>query len=129
VVSENIAKHQPVKSSWSDDMMIMDFGNDDNFKTSWRSNPEVATPWYEVDFPRYRSFNAITVYDTRQCIRKYRLLYEQDGEWKTIFSGVNDRKVKVHRFDRLYGGKVKIIIDEASAPPAIAEFGVFDEQR
>ncbi|KAA6325958.1 hypothetical protein EZS27_024882 [termite gut metagenome] len=129
IVSTNIAKKQPVNSSWSDDMMIMDFGNDDDFRSSWRSNPEVATPWYEIDFPKYQSFNTITVYDTKQCIRKYRLLYEQDGEWKTILSDNNDKRIKVHRFDRLYGGKVKIIIDESTSPPAIAELGVYDEQR
>jgi alpha-L-fucosidase len=57
------------------------------------------------------------------------LLYEQDGEWKTIASGSNDLKVKIHRFDRIRGGKVKIIIDDSSAPPAIAEFCVYDEVR
>jgi alpha-L-fucosidase len=107
----------------------MDFGNDDNFGLSWESNEEVARPWFEIDFPRDRFFNAILVYDTRQCIRKYRLLYEQDGEWKTIVSGSNDLKVKIHRFDRIRGGKVKIIIDESSAPPAIAEFCVYNEVR
>ncbi|MDR1897115.1 MAG: alpha-L-fucosidase [Prevotellaceae bacterium] len=129
IISSNIAKHQPVNSSWSNDMYIMDFGNDDDFGTSWRSNKEVSTPWYEVDFQSYRSFNMIMVYDKRQYIRKYRLLYEQDGEWKTIVSDANNRKVKIHRFDRVWGGKVKIIIDESSAPPFIGEFGVYDEQR
>ncbi|MDR2809167.1 MAG: alpha-L-fucosidase [Tannerellaceae bacterium] len=129
IVSENIAKHQPVHSSWSDDMMIMDFGNDDNFRTSWESNPEVAVPWFEVNFPSYRSFNTITVYDTRQSIRKYRLLYEKDGAWETLATGDNNEKVKVHRFDRVWGGGVKIVIDESSAPPAIAELGIYDEHR
>jgi alpha-L-fucosidase len=128
VVSENIAKFQPVNASWSDDMMIMDFGNDDNFRTSWHSSPEVATPWFEIDFPRYRSFNAITVYDTRGCIVKYRLLYEKNGVWETLVSAENSRKVKVHRFNRVWGSKVRIIIDESSDSPAIAEFGVYDEQ-
>ncbi|MDR1555560.1 MAG: alpha-L-fucosidase, partial [Tannerellaceae bacterium] len=129
LVSVNIARHQPVNSSWSDDMMIMDFGNDDNFRTSWESNPEVASPWFEIDFPYYHPFNAIMVYDTRQCIKRYRLLYEKDGVWETIVSAADDSKVKIHRFDRLRGGKVKIIIDESSEAPAIAEFGVYDEQR
>jgi alpha-L-fucosidase len=128
IVSKNISKFQPVNASWSDDMMIMDFGNDDNFRTSWRSNPEVTTPWFEIDFPYYCSFNAITVYDTRQCIKKYRLLYEKNGVWETLVSAENNKKVKVHRFDRVWGGKVKIIIDASSDSPSIAEFGVYDEQ-
>ncbi|MDR2118209.1 MAG: alpha-L-fucosidase [Tannerellaceae bacterium] len=130
VISENIAKRRPVKASWSDDMMIMDFGNDDNFRTSWESNPEVAEPWFEVDFPSYRSFNTLTVYDTRRCIQAYRLLYEKDGVWETLAQVSGDsRTVKLHRFPRVWGGKVKIIIDQSSAPPAIAELGVYDEQR
>jgi alpha-L-fucosidase len=129
VISTNIAKFQPVNSSWSDDMQIMDFGNDDSFRTSWRSNPAVQTPWFEIDFPKYQSFNTVIVYDTKQCIRKYSLLYEQDGEWKTILTASNDDKVKVHRFDRLYGGKVKIVINESTSPPAIAEFSVYNEQH
>jgi alpha-L-fucosidase len=128
IVAENIAKHQPVNSSWSDDMMIMDFGNDDDFNTSWRSNPEVDVPWFEVDFPSYRSFNAVMVYDSRNCIRSYRLLYEKDGVWENLATASGDeRKVKLHRFDRVRGGKVRIVIDESTSPPAIAEFAVYDE--
>jgi alpha-L-fucosidase len=129
IVSSNIAKHQPANSSWSDDMMIMDFGNDDNFRTSWESNPEVAEPWFEIDFPASRSFNAIMIYDTRRCIKKYRLLYEKDGAWETVATAAGDEKVKVHRFDRLRGSRVKVVIDESSEAPAIAEFGVYDEER
>lgn len=130
LIVSNLAKHQPVNASWSNDMMIMDFGNDDSFRTAWRSNPDVTTaPWFEVVFPAYCAFNAVMVYDAQQSIRKYRLLYEQDGEWKTILEAENDWKVKMHRFDRLYGGKVRIVIDRSVAPPQIAEFGVYDEQR
>ncbi|MDR1601138.1 MAG: alpha-L-fucosidase [Tannerella sp.] len=129
IISSNIAKHQSVNSSWSNDAMIMDFGNDDNFRTSWQSNYEVETPWFEVDFPRNHFFNAILIYDTKQCITKYRLLCEQNGEWITIFDSVDSRKVKLHRFDRMFGGKVRIIIDESFSPPAIAEFCIYNEAR
>jgi alpha-L-fucosidase len=128
IISTNIAKHQPCNSSWSDDMMIMDFGNDDSYRTSWESNPEVPQPWYEIDFPDYRSFNAITVYDTRSCIRRYDIQYEKDGQWRTIASDTNERKIKVHRFDRVRSGKVRILIHESTEAPAIAEFGVYNEE-
>ncbi|MDR1408648.1 MAG: alpha-L-fucosidase [Tannerella sp.] len=129
IISTNIAKHQPVNASWSSDMMIMDFGNDDSFRTSWQSNAEVARPWFEVDFRGDRFFNAVAVYDTRRCILRYTLLYEQDGEWKTLLTDRNDLKVKLHRFDRIRGGKIRIVIDESSETPAIAEFCVYDEAR
>jgi alpha-L-fucosidase len=129
LVAANIAKHKPVNSSWSNDMWIMDFGNDDNFHTAWRSNPEVDIPWYEIDFPQEEAFNMIMVYDTQQSIRRYRLVYEQDGKWEVLFSGENNKRVKIHRFDRIRGCKVKMIIEQYTVPPSIAEFGIYDEWR
>ena len=48
IISSNIAKHQPANSSWSEDMDIMDFANDDDYKTSWQSHPSVKEPWLEI---------------------------------------------------------------------------------
>jgi len=61
LISSNIAKKQQAESSWSDDMWIMDFGNDDNFSTAWQSHPAVKEPWYEVIFGKERAFNTIAV--------------------------------------------------------------------
>ncbi|MDR2121459.1 MAG: alpha-L-fucosidase [Tannerella sp.] len=129
IIASNIARNQPVNSSWSDDASIMDFGNDDNFRTSWYSNPDVSQPWFEIDFPHARSFNAVAIYDTKQCITKYRLLCEENGEWKTILTAENDLKVKRHHFDRLRANRLRIVVDASTAPPAIAEFCVYDENR
>jgi hypothetical protein len=38
VISSNMAKHRPSKGSWSDDMWLFDFGNDDDFHTALKSN-------------------------------------------------------------------------------------------
>lgn len=129
ILSENIAKHVPSDASWSNDMWIMDFANDDDFQTSWVSNSAVKNPWYEIDFPKDRSFNAIMIDDSRHNIKKYRLQYEENGEWKTILNGESDKKIKIHRFDRVWGGKIRITMDECAGEPAIAEFGVYDERR
>jgi alpha-L-fucosidase len=129
IISTNIAKHQPASSSWSDDMWIMDFGNDDDFQTSWLSNKTVTKPWYEVDFDKCQSFNMVTIADPKQTIKKYRLEYEANGEWKTILSGESDQKIKIHRFDRTWGNKVRIAIDQFTGQPSVAEFGVYNEQR
>lgn len=129
ITATNIAKHKPDNSSWSDDMWIMDFANDDDFTTSWRSNKQVAKPWVEVDLDKCHSFNMITITDLQGSIKSYRLLYEADGVWKEICSGDKSDKVKVHRFDRLWGNKVKIEIDSTNGQASIAEFGVYDEQR
>jgi alpha-L-fucosidase len=129
IISTNIARHQPANSSWSDDMNIMDFGNDDNFHTSWLSNPTVKAPWYEVDLGREKAFNTIVITEERSNISRYRLEYFQEGAWKPLFAGENKDRVKIHRFARVWGVKVRILIDRYDTPPAIAEFGVYDERR
>lgn len=129
LISRNIAKFQPSSASWGDDMWIMDFANDDDFTTSWISNASIKQPWYELDFDRVQSFNTLSIVDTRHNIQKYSLLYEVEGEWKTLFSGENSDKIKIHRFDRIWAGKIKLVLETFSGQPAIAEFAVYDERR
>jgi alpha-L-fucosidase len=132
IISSSLAKFKPCASSWSDDMWIMDFANNDSFEDAWRSNPTVKEPWYEVALDKNeQAFNMVVVteggHDRR--IGRYRLEYYENGLWKTIYEGVNAEKIKIHRFNRVWGSKVKITILQASGAPAIAEFGVYNERR
>jgi len=129
IISHNLAKHQPSNSSWSDDMNIMDFANDDNFGSSWQSNPRVKQPWYELDFDRDQSFNMITIVEDGHNIKKYRVEYSDNGVWKPLPASKTEGRVRIHRFDRVWGNRVRILIDESSSAPAIAEVGVYDERR
>ncbi|HEY8919026.1 MAG TPA: discoidin domain-containing protein, partial [Chitinophaga sp.] len=129
IISSNIAKHQPANSSWSDDMNIMDFANDDDFTTDWTSNTTVKQPWWEVVLDRDKPFNAITITEAEPSITKYHAEYFQNGTWKPLFTGDNKSRVKIHRFDRVWGGKVRITIDQFNKAPRIAEVGVYDERR
>jgi alpha-L-fucosidase len=129
IISPNIAKNKPTNSSWSYDMNIMDFANDDNFRSAWRSNPTVKTPWIEIDLGAEQPFNTITIAEgcNRSNIRKYHIEYMVNNVWKPLATSVNDKKIKVERFEQVWGNKVKVIIDEYEAPPAIAEIGVYYE--
>jgi alpha-L-fucosidase len=131
IISPNIAKSKPCFSSWSDDMWIMDFANNDNFEDSWRSNPTVKEPWYEVALGQSEQpFNMVVITEGSldRRIRKYRLEYFANGLWKPLYEGGNAGKVKIHRFDRVWSNKVRIAIMQASGAPAIAEFGVYNER-
>jgi alpha-L-fucosidase len=110
-------------------MWIMDFANDDDFSTSWMSNSTVKRPWHEIDFGREKPFNTITIYEQNSRIRKYHIEYYEHGVWKTLLTGSQAGKAKIHRFDRVWGDKVKIVIDEFSDTPSIAEVGVYNERR
>lgn len=129
IISTNLAIHKPANSSWSEDMDIMDFANDDDFKTSWTSNSKVEKPWYEVDFDHDTGFNTVTITEAKSNISNYRLEYLQNGVWKPILNTENTNRVKVNRFDKVYGSKVRVWIDKAANQVSIAEFGVYNERR
>lgn len=131
IISSNLAKKKFSESSWSDDMNIMDFGNDDNFNTSWVSNPEVKHPWYEVDLGKEQAFNMIVLTEGghKPSIRKYRIEYFVNNKWQPLLTGEDASRTKIHRFPTVWGNKVRILIDSFDTPPAIAEFGVYDERR
>jgi alpha-L-fucosidase len=130
IISSNLAKFQTTNASWSDDMWIMDFATDDDFGKPWISNPTVKKPWFEVLFKGEKAFNAIVIAESRKPrIMKYRLEYYQNGVWKSLLNGENTGRIKVHRFERVYGERVRILIDGSDGAPQIAEFGVFNERR
>jgi alpha-L-fucosidase len=129
VISHNIAKKQPVNASWSDDMWIMDFGNDDDFTTAWLSNKTVSNPWYEVDFGKEMPFNTVVITETANNIIQYRLEYFKDNRWMPLLSGDDASKIKIHRFNGVWGEKMRILIDKFNQQPGIAELGVYDERR
>ncbi|WPV00858.1 alpha-L-fucosidase [Mucilaginibacter sp. cycad4] len=129
IISSNIAKNQPASSSWSDDSAIMDFANDDDFHSSWVSNPTVKSPWYEIDFKKDQALNTIVIAEEKPNISHYRLEYYLNGSWKPLFDGENANKIKVHRFDRVWAGKVRISVDKADHQVSIAEFQVYNERR
>eukprot|EP01037_Dinobryon_pediforme_P016256 gene16256-16435_t len=129
IISSNIAKKQPSSSSWGDDDNIMDLANDDDFTTAWVSNKTVKEPWYEIDFDREQPFNTISITEDKNNISKYRLEYYNGSEWKPIFNGENLKKVKINRFNRVWGSKVRMWIDQSEHQASITEFGVYDERR
>ena len=130
VISSNIAKNKPTNSSWSNDMNIMDFANDDNFRSAWQSNPSVRTPWIEIDLGVEQPFNTITIAEggNRSNIRIYRIEYMENNVWKHLVTGNNDKKIKVERFNPVWGNKIKITIEQYVASPSIAEIGIYNEK-
>jgi alpha-L-fucosidase len=129
IISPNLAKHQYATSSWSSDYAIMDFANDDDYGSSWQSNSEVKNPWYEVDFKTEQAINTIVIFEERPNISKYKLEYFVDGGWKPLFDDVNDKRIKIHRFERVWANKVRISVEKAAGQVSIAEFQVFNERR
>ncbi len=129
IISPNIAKFKPANSSWSWDTQISDFGNDDDFKTYWESNVHVKEPWYAVDLVTEQPFNLIVLSVPRKGIREYRLQYFAEGTWKDLLAAANDKLVKIHRLDRVWGSRVRVLFPDNGIQPAISELGVYNERR
>jgi alpha-L-fucosidase len=132
IISSNIAKKKPTDSNWSYDTNIMDFANDDDFSTAWISHPSETKPWLEVTLAGTdREFNMIVITEQNASLNridKYRLEYFANNEWRPILTGTNSGRVKIHRFNKIWGNKVRILIDEFSESPSIAELGVYLER-
>jgi alpha-L-fucosidase len=129
VISSNLAKGRPSYSSWSDDMWIMDFANDDNFNTSWNSNTTVQNPWYEVDLGSEKPINMISIFESESRIKKYSLEYFSNGKWETVFIGESKGRFNLHRFKTMIASRVRIRIEESSGQVSVGEFGVYNEPR
>jgi alpha-L-fucosidase len=131
VISSNLAKQKPSDSSWSYDMNIMDFANDDLFGTSWIPHPSVQNPWLEITLGETEQpFNmiVITEKDGQNRIKKYRIEYFLNNKWQPVLTSSDSSRIKIHRFDKIWGNRVKIILEEFSEIPCIAEFGIYNER-
>ncbi|MDR2414485.1 MAG: alpha-L-fucosidase [Odoribacteraceae bacterium] len=128
VIASNLAKGRPVDSSWSLDMHIMDLAVDDDFSTAWDSIDAVKNPWFEVYLDGEQAFNAVVIVEKEKPrISRYCLEYFDRGAWKPLFSGENNERVKIHRFDRVSGERVRLVVDAYRELPSIAEFQVYNE--
>lgn len=130
VISSNIAKHIRSNSSWSDDMNIMDFANDDNFRSSWSANPTVKNPWYELTFDKAAACNMIVLTAGNSAAATYSFQYFANGKWNDLkASNEGEKKVSIFRFERIWCEKIKVNIAASDNAVAIAELGVFNERR
>lgn len=130
IISSNIAKFRPAEGTWSFDYAITDFAVDDDFHTAWNSNPEVAEPWLSVDLGREMPLNMIVVTENgAPRVEEYALEYRTAGEWKPLGTEPKAGRVKIHRFDTVWGDAVRMTVRKSSGAPAIAELGVYNERR
>lgn len=131
IIASNIAKKVVSNSSWSDDMNIMDFANDDSFNSAWVSNAaDPGKPWYELTFDRSKSFNTIVVTEGKDHPSTYQVEYLKDGKWYPIAAKPSVQgRIKVFRFDTVIGKKVRLNIDKTKAQAVLSEVGVYNERR
>lgn len=129
IISSNLAKKKPANSSWSSDYALMDFANDDSFRSAWNSNPSIKAPWFEVELTKEIPFNMVVITEASANTSAYTLEYFANNKWHLLAEGQQAQRIKVHRFDTVYGEKARIKFKTFKESPSIAEFGVYCERR
>jgi alpha-L-fucosidase len=138
VIVSNLAKKQKMNSSWSADMDISDFANDDNFVTKWSSSPTVSNPYLEIEFDKVTTFNAIGIVelakgrnspgDGKTRIFSYNLQYRDGESWKNIEIQESNDLIRIHRFKPVQSDKVRLQVNGCKPGLAIAELMVYNEK-
>ena len=132
IISKNLALGQWCQSSWGLDTEIADLAIDEHFYSNWRSEPRIKEPWWQVNFKEITSFNTIAItQDKNDVAQYYRIEYRLNGQWNTIFEGESPtfRRVKIHRFDTVWGDAMRITFLKSKGSACISEMGVYCERR
>jgi len=128
IIAHNLAKNKPAESSWSYDMNICDFANDDNFHYGWVSQETIEKPYFIVEIGKAEPVNTITVLeDTKGSIVDYELSYRLNGKWNVIYSGpAPECRWKIQRFPEVKADAVKVQITARNGEVELDEVGVYN---
>jgi len=134
VTGINIAVGRSCDSSWSDDMNLMDFANDDNFSTCWVSSPAVEDPWWRVDLDRGTPVGTVAVTEGADCrLKGFVVEVLHDGTWIPVdrqeTTGSGRSKVHFSRFASVQTDAVRVRFTSYEGLLSIAEIGVYAPQN
>ena len=118
---------KPCDSSWSDDMMIMDFANDDKFNTVWVSSPQVQEPWWSVTLAKETPVGLVVVTEEMaDVLQSFQLELLQNGIWTPV-KATEEKAGRVHmlRFSQRPASAVRLRFQKWNGELAVSEVGVY----
>ncbi len=126
----NIAVGKSCDSSWSDDMNLMDFANDDNFSSCWVSSPEVKSPWWRVDLEKGTPVNSVVVTEPEAgALKGFTVEVLRGDVWTSVYrtgKGETDgKRVHICRFPVVGADAVRVRFTAFEGLLSIAEIGVY----
>lgn len=136
IVASNLAKKQKTNSSWSEDIFISDFANDDDFKTFWRPSSFVKEPYLEILFGESTPINSIgfveSDYDNpltfTSKLKSYDIQYWNGSNWQSLRLKNESERVRIYRFNPIKTSKVRLQVKSYLPELSIAELMVYNEK-
>lgn len=129
VIDLNLAVDRPCDSSWSDDMMLMDFANDDNFSSCWVSSPTVKEPWWRVELAPGTPVATVVVTEGPESRAGGFVAEIRYGDsWIPVYTETtapSASKVHVCRFTPILADAVRVRFTAFEGTLSIAEIGVY----
>ncbi|MBV5283546.1 MAG: alpha-L-fucosidase [Paludibacter sp.] len=137
IISTNLAKHQKMNSSWSQNWLHSDLANDGNYQTAWRPNQTSKTAFLEINFDVPTTINCIGFVETdnlsfkikplQNALDSYKIEYWDTNVWKSIEITNTANKVRIHKFNSISTTKVRILIESFKPGFGISEILIYNQ--
>ncbi len=101
---------------------------DESLDTYLIAREDSQPAYFELEFPEPVFFDRIIMQEPiaiGQRIKSFRILADIDGRLQEIASGTTIGHKRLLRIDGVSTGRVKVLIEDYKARPAIARFGLF----
>jgi alpha-L-fucosidase len=100
---------------------------DGDLNTYWMPAAGQTNAQVEFDLGQPRTFNIVRIQENialGERVQAYHVEVLTDDKWHTVTTGHVIGQKQLRRFPSVTARKVRLVIDQASAPPAISEFGL-----
>ncbi|HET9571670.1 MAG TPA: alginate lyase family protein [Bacteroidales bacterium] len=131
VLGFDLAIHRPVNTSNNRGNSVEFSGDralDGNPQTYWMTDDGVTSRKLEIDTEGPVEINALDISEAASIgsrVLKYKVEGQVDSDWKLLSEGTTIGARKVDTFETTTVWKVRLIIVEASAAPAISKVGLY----
>jgi alpha-L-fucosidase len=101
--------------------------NDGDLGTYWMPAAGQTTAQVEFDLGQPRTFNVARIQENialGERVQAYHVEVLADSKWRTVTAGRVIGQKQLRRFPAVTAREVRLVIDQACAPPAISEFGL-----
>jgi alpha-L-fucosidase len=101
--------------------------NDGDLTTYWMPAAGQTNAQVEFDLGQPRTFNVARIQENialGERVQAYHVEALADDKWRTVTAGRVIGQKQLRRFPAVTARKVRLVIDQACAPPAISEFGL-----